>query len=82
MCVTLEVVNRNSEVLIDKENYTISDILDEKYELSLLFDYYGNMLKENHRIIFESQAMDHSLKRNIVPIAYPPPRFPADRHDR
>ncbi len=58
MCVTLEVVNRNSGVLIDKENYTISDILDEKYELSLLFDYYGNMLKENHRIIFEEYILD------------------------
>ena len=41
-----------------KDIESISEILDEKYELSLLYDYYGNLLKNNHKEIFELYVLD------------------------
>ena len=41
-----------------KDLESISEILDEKYELSLLYDYYGGLLKNNHKEIFELYVLD------------------------
>lgn len=58
MCVKLELINNNELVSAYNSNDAISDILDKKYELSLLYDYYGNLLKENHKQIFEGYVLD------------------------
>lgn len=57
MCVRLEVTCSNG-LKIDDKNYDIGNILDEKVELSLLYDYYGDLLKDNHRDIFREYILD------------------------
>lgn len=54
MCIKLEVTNN----IIMDANDNIFNILDRKYELSLLFDYYGSLLKDNHQEIFRSYVYD------------------------
>lgn len=58
MCIRLELVNTNDNIILDDSSSDFSDILDKKYELSLLFDYYGVLLKENHRDIFRAYVSD------------------------
>ena len=35
------------------------DSLDKLYELSLLYDFYGELLKENHRQMFEDYVLNN-----------------------
>ena len=55
MSVKIELNNNN---ICNEELSDISDILDKKYELSLLYDYYGELLKDNHRRIFGYYVLD------------------------
>lgn len=36
----------------------MKDVLDKKYELSLLYDFYGELLKEHHKVIFEDYFLN------------------------
>jgi hypothetical protein len=35
------------------------DSLDQLYELSLLYDFYGDLLKENHKQMFEDYVLNN-----------------------
>ncbi len=43
---------------MSKEEKSLSE-LDEIVELSYLFDFYGALLKENHRLIFEDYVLNN-----------------------
>ena len=58
MCIKFEVINDNTSTVIEKSNSDVNDMLDRKYELSLLYDYYGVLLKENIKNIFEAYILD------------------------
>ncbi len=38
---------------------TEEDSLDQLYELSLLYDFYGELLKENHKQMFEDYVLNN-----------------------
>ena len=41
------------------EKTTSSSEVDELLEFSYLYDFYGNLLKENHRMIFEDYVLNN-----------------------
>ena len=41
-----------------KENNSLAEI-DELIRYSYLYDFYGNLLKENHRLIFEDYVLNN-----------------------
>ena len=57
------------------EKTTSSSEVDELLEFSYLYDFYGNLLKENHRMIFEDYVQNNlSLAENAAEPAITPQR--------